>query len=352
MGASTPRQGRLVTRRLFVSYLGAATAAALAPALSGCSMADAIADTFGGSAPEAPGQEPVQPEVAESSPFPTARIAVLSDTHVAADFDAAMQHLPAAFQAIMRFDPAPDAIVLNGDIVNHGYEWEYDLVEQLAAEAGFAFPADFLPAMGDHEQWGPIADGAEPDYPGQRAIFLRRCQLDGLYYDTTVNGEHVIVLGPDEDPSAWDRMRMSEAQLEWLDQLLAADAANGARSFVVLHEPADDTVPFTFEGEQKHGSNESSAAFRQVVDKYPLAAVITGHTHAPAAWNRPHPDGPLYVCDGAVAYLRDGAFENDISEEGAAQSRGLLVDVYPDRTVFQAWDFVLDSPLDSLADSR
>lgn len=339
--------GRLTTRRVFVSYLGIATAAALVPGLSGCSMGQALQDTFGDETE--PSNQPSNPsgQSVEASPFPTARLAVISDIHIAGDFEEALQHTRAAFQAIMQFDPPPDAIIINGDIANHGFEEEYDLLQQLAAETGFAFPDDFILTMGDHEQWGHIPYGAEPDYPGQREVFLRRCGLDSLYYDRSVNGEHLIMLGPDEDPATWPAMKMSEAQLAWLDQQLAADDQQGLRSFVFLHEPPNDTVPYTFEGEIKHGANESSDAFRAVVDKYRNAIVFSGHTHSPVAFNRPLENGPLYVADGAVAYLRDDAYTDERTEAGSAQSRGLLADIYSDRVEFLAWDFVAATPLDS-----
>lgn len=340
-------RGRFITRRVFVSYLGVAAASAFMPALVGC---DAVADTFGqpsnGTDTDAASSSSTQSVETPSGSF-IARFAALSDIHVSSDFEPGIQHTRAAFGAVAWMDPLPDAIIINGDIVNHGHEEEYDLVVELAAEAGLSFPDDFELTMGDHEQWGYIADGAAPDYAGQREIFMRRCGQESMYHDAFVCGEHLIFLGPDADPSEWSLMNVSDEQLAWLDEQLAKDAAEGRRSFVFMHEPVNYTVPYTYEGEQKFASFERSGDFVNVVSKYGQAAIITGHTHSPSAFYQPDPNGPLYVADGAVAYLRDDAYTDAMSEAGAAQSRGMFIDVYDDRTEYISWDFVLEGEADT-----
>jgi 3',5'-cyclic AMP phosphodiesterase CpdA len=244
-----------------------------------------------------------------------------------------------------RFDPAPDAVVINGDIVNHGFDAEYDLIETLAAEAGRTFPGDFILVMGDHEQWGTIRQGGPADYAGQREAFLRRAGLSRLYYDTYVNDQHVAVLGPDADPRRWDTLNFSGDQLQWLDALLAADADAGVRTFVFMHAPANDTVAYTFEGQLKRDTLDASAAFMDVVSKYPQAIVVSSHTHSLPDFQRPNPQGPLFVSTGAVAYLRPDA-HTDWSDAGLAYSHGLLVDIYRNRTEFTPWDFVMQAAAD------
>ena len=339
-------QGTLVTRRMFVAYTAAAIAAL--PQLAGCASRESMSlksSSIGeAEEPLAASDSGAAPEDAGPPRF-IARLAVIGDTHVTPSFEPAVIHTQAAFQAITQFNPTPDAIVINGDITDHGLEEEYDLVTQLAEEAGLHFPDSFVPAMGNHEQRGADGQNTPETYQEHRDVFLRRCGLQRLYYDTVINGLHLIVLGPDADPSAWWSFRLSDEQLSWLDDLLERDDAQGRRSFVILHQPANDTVCYTHEGEVAHGSLESSATLLQVISKYPNAILMTGHSHSPNDYQRPDPEGPLFVANSAIAYLRPDPHDGT-GEGGFGMSRGLIVDVYSDRTEFISWDYVLGDEAD------
>ena len=348
--AASPRQthvgGPLVARRLFVAYTAAALAAM--PSIAGC------ASSSGQSSPAAQSsdsEEPLQASDRSAAPEDMgpprrlARFAVIGDTHVTGSFEPGITHTRAAFQAITQFDPAPDAIIINGDITDHGLPEEYDLVEQLASEAGLQFPASFVPVMGNHEQRGADGPYTAEAYQEQRNVFLQHCQLQRLYYDTEINGQHIIALGPDADPAAWWTFKLSDGQLSWLDDLLARDAEQGRRSFVFLHQPADNTVCYTHEGELAYLSLESSAELLRVVSKYPDAILLTGHSHSPSDFQRPDPAGPLYVANSAVAYLRTDPHDSTVGDTAA--SRGLIVDVYTDRTEFISWDYAIGDEADT-----
>ena len=347
-------QGTLITRRMFVAYT--ATAFAALPQLVGCASHenagsqsasnDSAEDPSAASALNVEPEEAGPPPEEAGPPRFIARIVVIGDTHVSSTFEPAVIHTQAAFQAITQFNPKPDAIVINGDITDHGLEEEYDLVAQLAEEAGLQFPDDFVPVMGNHEQRGADGHNTPETYQELRDAFLRRCELRRLYYDTEVNGLHLIVLGPDADPAAWYSFKLSDEQLSWLDDLLERDEEQGRRSFVFLHQPADNTVCYTHEGELAHASLESSDALLQVVSKHPNVILTTGHSHSPSDFQRPDPEGPLFVANSAIAYLRLDP-HNDSGEGGFGMSRGLVVDVYSDRTEFISWDYVLGDEADT-----
>ena len=274
-----------------------------------------------------------------------ARLAFISDLHVAADFPAAVSHARSAFAALAAFEPAPNAIIVNGDITDDGQPEEYDLLVQLAAEAQLQFPHDFIPAMGNHEQRGYLHESTPEAFQAQRSLFLQHCGLDRLYYDTEVNGIHIIVLGPDADPASWKTTRVSEEQLHWLDMQLLNDKLIGRPSFVVFHQPVNDTVLYTYKGELAHGVFESGDQVKAVLSKYNDIVVVTAHSHSPNSFFQEE-GGPLYVADSAVAYMRTDS-HTSWKDSDTNYSRGLITDVFGDRVEFISWDFVLQDEADT-----
>jgi 3',5'-cyclic AMP phosphodiesterase CpdA len=266
--------------------------------------------------------------------------------HVSAAFDPSIGHAQGAFAAIGQFDPKPDAVIINGDITDHGQPEEYDLVEQLAAAEGLDFPQDFILIMGNHEQRGYTDEATSEAFAAQRNLFMERCGVGHLYYDLEVNGVHVIALGPDADPQAWWAVRFTDKQLTWLDELLAKDVQRGRLAFVFTHQPINDTVAYTHDGELAYDSLESSDQLHDVVSKYDNVVVVSAHSHSPCDFYQPDASGPLYVADSAVAYLRTDPFVN-WSEDGINYSRGLIADVYGNRIEFTSWDFVLNDEADT-----
>ena len=349
--------GRLVTRRAFVMQLAGVglTGSLFAGCAGQPSSSDADSASSNEGFEEAPDDRPKSDsgtldekpsaETADSNPHEhhIARIALVSDMHIDAGFEVSIGHAQAAFAALTQFDPAPDAIVINGDITNHGQPEEYDLAQELAAGSGLTFPASFVCAMGNHEQRGYYDDTSPEAFQAQRDLFIERCGLERLYYGLEVNGVHLLLLGPDADPQSWMTVRMSDEQLAWLHDMLEADAKAGRISFVFSHQPLDETVIHTYEGEYAYGALESSSALREVIADYGNAILVTAHTHSPADFFRPDNKGPLFVGDSAVAYLRHDPYL-DWTEEGTLYSCGVLADVFGDRIEFLSWDFVNGAP--------
>jgi hypothetical protein len=203
--------------------------------------------------------------------------------------------------------------------------------------------------MGDHEQWGLISQGYPSDFPAQRDAFLQRTGLPQLYREQVLGDVQLIFLGPDEDPGHWSGCSMSATQMDWLAERLAAAERVGHTAIVFTHTPPDDTLPYTFEGEQKHGGFAQSADFKRILSGYPDATVVCSHTHSPVAVTQPEPDGPVYVASSAVSYQRLDA-HTEWSDAGLAYSNGLLLDVFSNRIEFTAWDFVSSS--ESMRESR
>ena len=145
----------------------------------------------------------------------------------------------------------------------------------------------------------------------------------------------MVVLGPDlfNPVHNWVHFDMTITQLNWLDELLAADAAKGVHTYVVCHEPLVDTVPGSEAG--SWGSQNSfvdSDKIYAVVSKYPLCIFLTGHTHVFPGVEASDPNRPIFANDGSCAR----SYRPGTGERG---SWGLRMLVYGDHLEFGTRDF-------------
>ncbi|MDO5116920.1 MAG: metallophosphoesterase [Eggerthellaceae bacterium] len=269
---------------------------------------------------------------------------VVSDTHITAGIERNVNHFRTMLSDISSLDIQPSTIVIVGDIVNSGIQEEYDLIRSLCEEAGYDFDSDFVKVMGNHEQLyaydgeiGPVNEEYRSD---QLLLFLREAGLSRVYYDLYVDGLHFIVLGPDAWSTGWVPFNFTSRQMEWLDDLLAADEEAGELSFVFCHEPLQNTI---------HGSMEGSFGYRNslieneecasIMERYPHATYFSGHSHAYPDIKRPKPEGALYVNDGAVATGQVWAPASTYGG-GFSGAFGIQVIVYEKRVDFRGRDFL------------
>lgn len=270
-------------------------------------------------------------------------MAVMSDTHVdddAPDYDNNFEN--ALDDVVQRWD-AVDSIVLNGDMTNNGYQYQYDILEQRAQAAGLSFPESFTCVMGNHEQMG---DGThtQESVESLHANFLERTNSGSIYFDRYVGGTHVIALGPDEyvspdDVTSTDTFRLSSTQLSWLSGLLDEDQAAGVPSFVFVHEPLKYTVTDSYPGGLGYeNSLENDGNLCSVIFSHTGAILFSGHTHS-------YPDvvqrgsGNLFVGTGSVAYAYAQG-ETYLTDDGNYDSFGWLVRHHEQAIEFCMRDFL------------
>lgn len=157
-----------------------------------------------------------------STAAPAAPVIVqLSDPHIGAAWQGVdpVPRWRAAIDAVRRLAPSPAAILLTGDLTEHGSEDDYDVVAAGLAEIGA--PAHIL--AGNHDARAPLRrrfglDGA-PGAPIHQAVDIGGLRLVTL--DTTRPGSPAGELAP--------------AQLDWLDAELAA--ASGRPTLLAMHHP-------------------------------------------------------------------------------------------------------------------
>ena len=276
-----------------------------------------------------------------------AKFVVVSDTHLALEFQDYVDRVQNMFEDIAEFCPDNDAIIVNGDITNSASLEEYAKFAELAEASGFAYPDDFVLVIGNHDQY----DSSE----GTQAVsnlsdrFREQAGISDQihpYYDRTINGVHLIMMGPDRFPDdSWLHFGVTSEQIEWFDNLVDEDLRNEQLSLVFLHEPLYQTVRNTEPGDWGHQwslSDEDNANLHECIRKHPNIIFFTGHTHALPDVVQLESDDPLYVGTGSVAYCIDDIEDDstgnaDISEYG---SLGWEVTVWTTCIRFRLRDFL------------
>jgi len=154
---------------------------------------------------------------------PTAPFVVLqiTDTHIGGDWggEDPVAGLAAVIDEVLRLPDRPDAVLLTGDLTEHGAAAEYATVRELTS--AIAAPLHVLPGNHDDRatlraQFGLRGSGAEPIH---YAVDLGPLRL--LALDTSIPGSAAGALDAD--------------QLAWLDAELAG--APSQPTLLALHHP-------------------------------------------------------------------------------------------------------------------
>jgi 3',5'-cyclic AMP phosphodiesterase CpdA len=205
-------------------------------------------------------------------------IAHFSDTHIGATAEApertqrVLAHLDALRQR-------PDAVLITGDLADHGAEDEYEQLRDLLADR------DVLLCPGNHDRRGPYRkvllgdDGGEApvnsiaDLPDARIVLL----------DSSIPGR--------------DEGRLDDTTVDFL--AAALDETPAERTVVIAfhHPPLEIAVPFIDEIRQY-----DVGPLADLVTRHPnVAALLCGHAHLPAAST--FAGRPLLVAPGVVSSL-------------------------------------------------
>ncbi|MBR2804292.1 MAG: metallophosphoesterase, partial [Eggerthellaceae bacterium] len=276
-----------------------------------------------------------------------AKFVVVSDTHLSFTYQAYIDRVQNMFEDIAEFCPDNDAIIVNGDITNTGSLEEYEKFAELAEASGFAYPDDFVLVIGNHDQYDSSEGTQTVSNLSDR--FKEQAGISDQvhpYYDRTINGVHLILMGPDSYPeSSWEQFGISAEEIEWLDNLIDVDQNKEQLSFVFMHEPLYETVRNTQPGDWGHEwslSDQDNFNLHDCIKKHPNVIFFTGHTHALPDTVQLEDEEPLYVATGSIAYCIDDVDDDstgnaDIDEYG---SLGWEVTVWETCNRFRMRDFI------------
>ncbi len=190
----------------------------------------------------------------------------LSDLHVGGNEDGKdfMPRVEAVIEAVRSLPNAPDAVLVSGDLTDHGTVEEYEVVHELLSRLDL--PLHLLP--GNHD-----------DRAGLREAFnLPGSGDEPVNYSASVGGLRLVLLDsnvPGRDPGSYDAERMA-----WLDEELASEPERPT-ILAVHHTPLTTGIP---EWDAINLEASDREALGAVVRRHPqLRAIVGGHLHRVAA---------------------------------------------------------------------
>jgi Icc protein len=156
-----------------------------------------------------------------------------------------------ALSRVLALEPRPDAVVVTGDLADHGHPEEYEQLRLLLER----FPLPVHLVAGNHDQGPALAEAF-----GDTRYVVRYPDLTLVVLDSRVPDGAAGRLGPD--------------QLGWLDDQLAAAA--GRPAAICLHHPP---VGVGFPGMDAIRLADGDR-LADVVRRHPhVARVLAGHLH-------------------------------------------------------------------------
>ena len=194
------------------------------------------------------------------------RIAQISDLHIKppgtlaygkVDTAKALEHCIAALN---EFVPAPDFVVISGDLADAPSVEEYDHLKLLLAPLKLPFAG--IPGNHDSREMMRAAfpDAAYAHAAGPLNQKIEVGELDLLLLDSSVPGK--------------PHGELDAPTLQWLDATLAA--SSGRPALVFLHHPPFLTGIWHMDSQNLHNSAELAA----IVQRHPRVQLIaTGHVH-------------------------------------------------------------------------
>ncbi len=264
---------------------------------------------------------------------PLYEIQVMSDIHInTSDTHIHNRHFAAALADIKELSPNSLGIFVNGDIADHGQQAEYDALNRLIAAAGEGVPPVYA-AIGNHDLDGGQSAAAQI----QQFLAGTGNNSETVYFDRVIDGVHFVFLGSE---TAGLYATLSRAQLDWLEETLAADKAAGRPVFLFLHQGIMDTVSGTMEYQGWHGIN-SPERFKKILKEHPEVILFSGHSHwvleSRPSLKLPDDNLPTILNTSSCAYLwDDGCMSTNV---GIVGSQGYYIYVYEDKIVFRGRNF-------------
>lgn len=156
-----------------------------------------------------------------------------------------------------------DAVVITGDIADHGLTEEYEKARALIAT--MPFPVFTCP--GNHDERGAYSK-----------VLLGTQHAGGPVNRVHTAAGAVFALCDDTIPGE-PGGHLADETLEWLDRTLA-DAPDGAPVFVCFHHPPVRTYVPYLDGMMQTGGERLAAVLGRHDN---VVAILTGHVHTPAA---------------------------------------------------------------------
>jgi 3',5'-cyclic-AMP phosphodiesterase len=188
----------------------------------------------------------------------------LSDPHVGASWVGRdpVAGLRAAVQSVLRLPDRPDAVLMSGDLAEHGADAEYEIVRDLLSQLGA--PVHVLP--GNHDDRDTLR--RHFDLPGAAGAPVQ--------YAVDLGPLRLVVLDSTRPGEDWGELDAS--RLGWLDAELAG--APDHATLIALHHPPASTGNAAWDEIGLRVPDR--LALGEVLERHPhVRRVLAGHVHRP-----------------------------------------------------------------------
>jgi 3',5'-cyclic-AMP phosphodiesterase len=208
-------------------------------------------------------------------------IVQISDVHIGYS-EVGATRADRVFARIADLAAPVDAVLVTGDIADHGATEEYEIVRELFS----SLPYPVLSLPGNHDDraaYAKIVLGC----PGADGPVNQVATVNGAVFalcDSTIPGENGGFL--------------ADSTIEWLDGVLS-EVPDGSPAFVAFHHPPVALHSPFIDGMRQVGSER----LEQVLSRHDnVAGVFCGHAHTPAATT--FAGLPLLVSPSVVSTLK------------------------------------------------
>ncbi len=207
--------------------------------------------------------------------------AAISDIHMTDEF-ARVQVLKCGLWDMDYAEDELDALVLAGDLTDHGLEEEY--INLAKAFEPYKPANEILMAVGNHDTWTDEDDRYEP----AKENFIKYSkeitgrELTECYYTTEINGYTFIVMASEGTHTS---ATISDTQLKWLREEMDKASEKGLPIFVISHWPLAEThgLPESWGDEEPElldGSfGDQNYEVEAILKDYENVFLISGHIH-------------------------------------------------------------------------
>lgn len=267
------------------------------------------------------------------SGYPT--FAAISDIHVNRGGNWANK-INKTFTALSNQNPKLDAIFITGDLTHNGTQEEFDMVKQLVAEK---LPAD-IPVyycMGNHDWWASATEGGN--------MFVNTLEQPLNQY-IKIKGYPFVMISMETKN---EHNAYGEKTRTFLKNSLMTAASEFPNKpiFVFMHVPNTNTVYGSFE--IGGGDAWGTSTVQDILEKYPQAVAISGHSHYFLADERSiHQDKFTSINDGSASYAETekGLEGGTRPKDGEKVLEGCFISLDENNDVIvKRWDFYNDKEI-------
>lgn len=292
--------------------------------------------------------------------------------NVASDIQGDLRDFEHTLQDIETFNPDSKALVINGDITDRGWDFEYEAVQNILDRN--EHPENLWYTIGNHEFYKPkwasptqLAQNTWPNNTPESELFQNFYDFSGedsVYYKKELEGYPFLFLGTEKymkyhDDNLWDQVYLSDEQLSFLKENLEHYTKKNKNKpiFLFSHHTLKDTVSGT---DMPLYSNDylQEEELLDILKDYPQVILFTSHTHQDL--NNPDWAGKKVVEGGdkqGFTVVNTGTMQTVYTDNGSGgekpvydtTNQSLQVSVDKNNVKIQAMDFGQDRVIKELS---